>query len=100
MRVYKTVTVFSTLLAVVFVVVGFTFLDAATLQLSAIRQLVDAALAALGLAIPGNVVAGVLAAIGLLAIGFGAAVYIIGARFKPRGMGNSQEDSDEGSDNG
>ena len=100
MRLYKTVTVFSTLIAVVFVIFGFVFLDAATLQTSTLRRLVAAAFDALGVALPSDVLAGVLAAVGLLSIGFGAGVYILGTRFRPRGMGNSQEDSDEGSNNG
>ena len=99
-RLYKTVTVFSTLIAVVFVILGFSLLDAATLQVSVLRSLFVAALGALGVRPPGDVLTGVLAAFGLLSIGFGAGVYVLGTRFRPRGMGNSQEDSDEGSDNG
>jgi hypothetical protein len=95
LRVYKTVTVFSTLIAVVCVVLGFVLLDAATLQMSALRRGVAAALGALGLRPPGDVVAGALAAIGLLSIAFGAGVYVFGTRFRPPGMGNSQEDSGE-----
>lgn len=99
-RLYKTVTVFSTLIAVVGVVLGFALLDAATLQVSFLRALVGAALAAVGLDVSAGALTAAFALLGLASIGFGAAVYVIGTRFRARGMGNSQEDSDEGSDNG
>ena len=99
-RLYKTVTVFSTLIAVVCVILGFVLLDAATLQVSVLRSLLADVLGTLGVLPSGDVLAGVLAALGLLSIGFGAGVYVFGTRFRPPGMGNSQEDSDERSDNG
>jgi hypothetical protein len=100
MRVYKTVTVFSTLIAVVAVVVGFTFLDAATLQVSVVRSLATGLLSLSGLSPPADVLDATLALVGLACIGFGAWVYVLGTRFRARGMGNSQEDSDEHPDNG
>jgi hypothetical protein len=100
MRLYKTVTVFSTLIAVVSVVVGFVLLDAATLSVSFLRRAITGLLGALGLTVAADVLTAVLALAGLAVIGFGAGVYIIGTRFRAQGMGKSQEDSDEDSDNG
>ncbi|MFB6195701.1 MAG: hypothetical protein ABEI80_05990 [Haloplanus sp.] len=100
MRLYKTVTVFSTLIAIVAVVVGFVLLDAATIRLSLLRRLILAALHAVGISPPTVVLSAVLAVAGLAAICFGAGVYVLGTRFRARGMGNAQEDADESSDNG
>ena len=100
MRLYKTVTVFSTLIAVVCVVLGFVVLDAATLQWSVLRQVVTGALNAVGLRPPADVLSAALAVVGLGVIAFGAGVYVLGTRFRAHGMGNSQEDSTEGSNNG
>jgi hypothetical protein len=106
LRLYKTVTVFSTLIAVVAVVLGFVLLDAATQGGSALQ-----ALAGLVLVGGAGVDAGVLAAWfdalqpafavgGLASIGLGAGVYILGSRFRTREMGKSQDDTDEPSGNG
>ena len=100
MRLYKTVTVFSTLIAVVCVVGGFVVLDAATLQWSVLRQVVTGALAFVGVRPPADLLSAVLAVVGLGVIAFGAGVYVLGTRFRARGMGNSQEDSNEGTNNG
>jgi hypothetical protein len=100
MRLYKTVTVFSTLIAVVTVVAGFFLLDAATLQVSFLRTVIAGALRAVGLAVPTGVLSTVLAVLGLLVIAFGAGVYTVSTRFRAEGMGKSQEDADEDSDNG
>jgi hypothetical protein len=100
MRLYKTVIVFSTLIAVVAVVVGFMFLDAATLQVSILRAVVAGLFDAVGIGVPSQVLSAGLAVTGLLVIGFGAVVYTLGTRFRARGMGKSQEDTDEGSNNG
>jgi hypothetical protein len=100
MRLYKTVTVFSTLIAVVTVVAGFLLLDAATLQVSFLRALIAGALRAVGLAVPTGVLSSVLAVAGLVVIGFGAGVYTLATRFRAEGMGKSQEDADEPSSNG
>jgi predicted tellurium resistance membrane protein TerC len=100
MRLYKTVIVFSTLIAVVAVVLGFMFLDAATLRVSVLRSVLIALLGAVGLRIPEAVLSATLAVVGLLVIGFGALVYTFGTRFRARGMGKSQEDTDEGTNNG
>ncbi|WP_148413102.1 hypothetical protein [Haloferax sp. KTX1] len=100
MRLYKTITVFSTLIAVVSVVLGFVFLDAATLQVSALRAVVAAALGALGIGVADGLLSTALAVVGLSVIAFGAVVYTLGTRFRARGMGKSQEDSGEDSNNG
>lgn len=100
MRVYKTVTVFSTLLAILGVVVGFVLLDAATIRLSLLRRAVLGLLRAVGVVPPETVLSAVLAVAGLVAISVGAGVYVLGTRFRARGMGNPQEDADESSDNG
>ena len=98
MRVYKTVTVFSTLLAVVSVVIGFLFLDAATLNVSLVGNLVRFILVILNISIPESVLSSLFAVIGLGSIGLGAGVYVIGTRFRAQGMGKSQEDASESSD--
>jgi hypothetical protein len=100
MRLYKTVTVFSTLLAVLGVVVGFVLLDAATIRLSLLRRLLVGLLGAVGVTPPSAVLSAVLAALGLASIVFGAGVYVLGTRFRARGMGNAQEDAAESSNDG
>ena len=100
LRLYKTVTVFSTLIAVVCVVSGFMLLDAATLQWSFLRRSISELLSLLGVGVAREVVSAVLALAGLGVIGLGAGVYVLGTRFRASGMGNSQEDSSEGVDNG
>lgn len=84
MRLYKTVTVFSTLLAMAAVIGGFVVLDTATnraqLPLSEVRP----ALAVAGL--------------GLIVLG--AAIYAFSTRFRTEGMGKSKERADEESDDG
>ena len=100
LRLYKTVIVFSTLIAVICVVVGFVLLDAATVRVSLLRSLLVAALAAVGVTVPSAALSAALAVVGLAIIGSGAAVYVLGTRFRARGMGNAQEDADEPSDNG
>jgi FtsH-binding integral membrane protein len=84
MRVYKAVTVFTTLFAVVTVVAGFIVLDSATNRAQASLAEVDPLLALLG--------------IGLIVAG--AAAYAFSTRFRAEGMGKSKDDTDEGSDNG
>jgi len=101
MRLYKTVTVFSTLIAVVCVVVGFMLLDAATLNVSVLGNIVTGTLAVVGVAVDEGVLSTLFAAGGLGIIGLGAGVYVVGTRFRAEGMGKSQEDSDKlSNDNG
>jgi hypothetical protein len=84
LRVYKVVTVFSTLIAVVAVVGGFMALDAATRRATAPPSEIDP----------------VLAVVGLAAIAAGGGVYAFAARFRAPGMGTPKPDDDEGPDDG
>jgi hypothetical protein len=106
MRLYKTVTVFSTLIAVVCVVSGFVLLDAATGSGGVVRALAGVVIVG-GLGADPAAVSAAFRALapafavgGLATIGLGAGVYIVGSRFRARGMGNSQDDTDEPSSNG
>jgi len=83
-RVYKTVTVFSTLFAVVAVVGGFVVLDRATNRAQAPVSEIDPLLALVGVA----------------AIFLGAVTYAFSTRFEAEGMGNAKDEPDEPSDNG
>lgn len=100
LRLYKTVTVFSTLIAVVAVVLGFLLLDAATLQVGVFRRLATWMFAVVGVDIAAATLDALLAGAGLGVMAFGAAVYVLGTRFRAPDMGKSQEDSPEGTDNG
>jgi hypothetical protein len=92
LRVYKAITVFSTLFAIVFVIAGFGFLDAATAAVGPFAVVFDL----LGLpGADGGAFSLVLALLGLALIGFGAGIYVLGTRFRTPGMGNSQDDGDE-----
>jgi hypothetical protein len=84
LRLYKTVTVFSTLFAVVFVLAGFVLLDSATNRATAELSEVDP----------------VLGVLGLVSLVFGAAIYAFSTRFRTAEMGKAKDDSDEGSGNG
>lgn len=79
LRLYKTVVVFSTFIAVVGVVAGFMVLDAATRRGQAAPEEVDA----------------ILALVGLVLIVGGGAVYAFGSRFRAPGMGKAKDDTDE-----
>lgn len=95
LRLYKTVVVFSTLIAVVSVVVGFTLLDAATLRVSVVRALVVGTLSTVGVVPSEGALSTVLAALGLSIIAAGAGVYTLGTRFRTAGMGNAEADADD-----
>lgn len=84
MRVYKTVTVFSTLFAVIGVVGGFIVLDVATNRAQAEFAEIDPLLALIG--------------VGLIAVS--AVVYAFSTRFRAEGMGNDKESGDEETTNG
>lgn len=84
MAVYKVVTVFSMLIAILLVVGGFSVVDTATDRGTAAPGEVDAALA--------------LAGVGIVLVG--AAVYVFSTRFRAEEMGNAKDDADEFSDNG
>lgn len=94
LRLYKTVTVFSTLIAVVSVVAGFLMLDASTLGGSLLRRAVQSFVAALGLTIADGTLSALFAIAGLLTISFGAAVYIVGTRFRAPGMTGTRDDDE------
>lgn len=102
---YRIVTVFSTLLSVVFVVVGFSVLDMARTVVSNPRgSLVVQLLALVGsmdalVAARSTVALGV----GLLGLGLvaaGAAVFVYGSRFRAAGMGKPKDEADEDSGDG
>lgn len=83
-RLYKSVTVFSTLFAVVTVVLGFVALDVATNAGRAAAGEVNVALAA----------------VGVLLIAAGGLVYAFASRFRASGMAKDKDSGDEPSDNG
>jgi hypothetical protein len=78
LRVYKAVTVFSTLFAVMAVVAGFVLLDTATQRATAAPGEADVALALVGLG----------------SIALGAVVYAFSTRFRARGMGKPKDEAD------
>ena len=84
LRLYKTVTVFSTLIAIVSILGGFVLLDRGTQRATASPEDVNLLLVAVGLA---------------LIVG-GSAVYAFSTRFRTAGMGKSKDDTAEDSDNG
>jgi FtsH-binding integral membrane protein len=79
LRVYKTVTVFSTLFAVFSVVGGFILVDVATDRASAPASEIDVPIAILG--------------VGLILAG--TVVYAFSTRFRTDEMGKSKDDADE-----
>lgn len=84
LRLYKTVTVFATLIAVTGVLAGFVLLDAATDRATADISEIDPLLAIVG-------VAGIVG---------GAAIYAFSTRFRAAGMGKPKDESDEPSNDG
>lgn len=96
---YKRVTAYSTLAAVVAVVLGFVMLDAATLQVSLVRRFIVGVVGAVGVAPPETVLTAFFSVLGLGLIAFGAGVYVLGSRFRAAGMGaeneNAQDDDAE-----
>lgn len=84
LRLYKTITVFSTLIAVAAILAGFVLLDRGTQRATASPEEVSLPVVALGLG---------------LIVG-GSAVYVFSTRFRTEGMGKPKDDTDEPSDNG
>jgi len=84
LRLYKTVTVFSTLFAIATILAGFVALDRGTLRATASPEEVSLPLVGLGLAL----------------IVAGSAVYAFSTRFRAEGMGKPKDDTAEGSDDG
>jgi hypothetical protein len=99
-RLFKLITVVTTLLAVPTVVLGFMFLDAATLQTSVARGTVLFVVTWLGIPVEETIVSALLGLVGIALIAAGAGIYIVGSRFRAAGMGNAEEDTDEESTNG
>lgn len=106
MPLYKTVTVFSTLLAVLGVVGGFVLLDAAVMAGGIVRFVVNAVLSVFSVQVDPAVweqLQPVFAVLGLAAIALGAVVYVVGSRFRAEGMGEDDEETaaaDETSEGG
>ncbi len=94
-RLYKVVTVFSTLAAVLTFLVGFSLIDAATLQVSFVRRTVGFLFGRIGVVVPEDVLTAGFAIAGVSSILLGTAVYVLGTRFRAQGMGKAQEDSSE-----
>ena len=84
LRLYKTVTVFSTLIAIATILAGFVLMDRGTQRATASPEEVSLPLVALGL---------------LLIVG-GSAVYAFSTRFRAEGMGKPKDDTAERSDDG
>lgn len=96
LRAYKAITVFSTLLAILCVIIGFGFLDAATGGAGPLSVLFEST----GIAdAGGSVFALVSALVGIGFIALGAGIYVLGTRFRTEGMGKAQDDSGEDSGN-
>lgn len=79
LRVYKAVTVFSTLFSVILVVGGFMVLDTATQRTTLALSDINPLFALAGLAM----------------IAAGSVLYAFSSRFRAPGMGNAKERSDE-----
>ncbi len=95
LRLYKTITVFSTLIATICILTGFILLDAATLQVSVLRTVFLLGFETVGLTISQDVFSVVLGIGGLTLMALGAGVFVLSSRFRAEGMGNSQEDTAE-----
>ena len=95
LRLYKTITVFSTLIAAVSILIGFILLDAATLRVSVLRSLIVAGIEAVGITPNQDLLGGLLGIAGLGLMAFGSGVFVLSSRFRAPGMGNAQEDADE-----
>lgn len=99
MALYKRVTAYATLTAVVTVVFGFILLDAATLNVSLTRRFVVGVFATVGVTPPETFLTALFSVLGLGSIAFGAGVYVLGSRFRAAGMsaenGNPQDDDAE-----
>jgi hypothetical protein len=100
LRLYKTITVFSTLIAAASILAGFILLDAATLQVSVLRGLLVLAIEAVWTTPDQGLLSGLLGVAGLCLMALGSGVFVLSSRFRTAGMGNSQDDADEESING
>jgi hypothetical protein len=84
LRLYKTVTVFSTLFAIAAILAGFVLMDQGTQRATASPEEVSLPVVALGLS---------------LIVG-GSAIYAFSTRFRAEGMGKPKDDTAERSDDG
>ena len=96
-RMYKGITVFSTLLATVLVVLGFFFFDAATQPRNLIRRVVVGIFEAVGLGLSAGVYDVTFGLLGIAAILVGAGSYILGSRFKAADMVTGEPPVDDAS---
>ncbi len=105
-RLYKTVAVFSTLVAIVSVVLGFWFLSAAgTVVRNPTGSLFVGLLRAVGVPFSAmepylSVLALVLGLVGLVLVAGGGWVFAMGSRFRTEGMAKPKDEADEGSGDG
>lgn len=93
MALYKRVTVFGTLVAIVTVLFGFMALDAAMYSRSFVRVNVMWVLEQVGLVTPAGVLSAGFAVIGLALVVLGAWIYVLSTRFRTAGMGQVRDDS-------
>ena len=100
LRLYKTITVFSTMIAAASILAGFILLDAATLELSVLRSLIVVGIESVGITPNQDLLGGLLGVAGLGLMALGSGVFVLSSRFRAPGMGNAQEDADEESTNG
>jgi hypothetical protein len=87
MALYKRVTVFGTLVAILTVLFGFVALDAALYSRSIVRVNVLWALEQAGLSVSPEVLSGGFAVLGLSLVVLGAWSYVLSTRFRTDGMG-------------
>ena len=95
MPLYKTITVFSTLLAVLGVVLGFVLLDASVMRGGVVRVVVDAALSVFDVRVAPELwtrAQPVFAVLGVASIGLGSTAYVLGSRFRAEGMGDDENE--------
>ncbi|QCC49758.1 DUF7315 family membrane protein [Halapricum salinum] len=103
MRMYKGITVFSTLVATVLVVLGFVSFDAATRTDHLFRTTLRWVFEAVGVTLSVDVLNVLFGLLGVGLIVLGAGSYILGTRFKTEGMvdrdeGESSVEEEPGSD--
>ncbi|MFW5919611.1 MAG: DUF7315 family membrane protein [archaeon] len=91
MALYKRVTVFGTLVAILTVLFGFVALDAALYSRSIVRVNVLWFLERVGLPTAPGVVSAAFAVIGLGLVVLGAWSYVLSTRFRTEGMGTARD---------
>jgi len=95
MRMYKRISVFSTLLAVALIVFGFFMFDAATQPQSIFRRAVVWVLGTVGVVPPSGVLDVGFGLFGVALILLGGGSYVLGSRFKTSGMLADEEVPDD-----